>query len=290
MPPSSTGAAVKGNRRFVLKGDDVAATTGRLRSRHGDLSHLVPHRITLMGAGQFLSMENLLTCQHVVKQSNPWTELLSNEQLSGCNWQERSEPFSENESESESEDWALSLTANDDYLDYFFVHGQCYAESSTANFIGVAAKLLDDLIDSPSRTRNSIFRNLVKYVTADEVLSNALTRYEKTQVVDYLNFAASILDVKGASGWPALQNLAASRRIECEPFVKVIAKGAGASPGQLQVALIQLAKNPDTSVRWRLLEHLPQVPADIRSKVLKILSTDADREIQSDALASLENS
>lgn len=143
--------------------------------------------------------------------------------------------------------------------------------------------LLGFLVDAPSRHISFYRRKLRDRCTPQLLLDVALRAHGNTAREDYLTFASSLLEEFGNDAWAALRQLARSKTAECELFVRQVVRCPGVPARVRMAALTDLAENPHTSVRSRLLDCLPELPDSERRLLLQKLIDDQDPEIRARA-------
>jgi hypothetical protein len=137
--------------------------------------------------------------------------------------------------------------------------------------------------------RNRIYEVLLHFKEPDTILTTALAEYRRYGNEERLVVAASLAADIGADALPTLRVLARSRSPECEIFASVIANLHGIRMQDRLEVLAEFASNPDSDVRYSLLESLRALPTDHITPLLTALSTDEDEEIASEARSWLDS-
>jgi hypothetical protein len=130
----------------------------------------------------------------------------------------------------------------------------------------VTEKLLPKLLSRGPARRRLVHLAIRIFAQPKEILEVALEQFRRHGYEGRLIAAASLLTDFGADSWPVLRSLAKSGAPECEAFVEVIARLQGVPQADRLNALTDLAKNPDSNTRLRVLEALEEFGrAEIRS-------------------------
>jgi hypothetical protein len=163
---------------------------------------------------------------------------------------------------------------------------------STPSAPEIAVRLyLPRLVSASPADRKRIRTFLLRLAEPTSLWRFAFEEYDRTGKEDFLLHALSLLEDIGPMAWPALREIAKSKRDECELFSAIIARCPGVSKAEKIEALRALASNSSRFVRSGLLEKITQLPSDVARPVLEVLSKDEESEIATEArrgLSSLE--
>ena len=119
---------------------------------------------------------------------------------------------------------------------------------------------------------------ILSFADPGEILSVARHEYRLHGYEARLTTAASLLSRMGARAWTVLASLAKSGLPECECFVPIIATLDGVPEPDRVRALVNLAANPDSSTRGKVLEVIEQLPDSQRGRVLQVLAATGSQE------------
>lgn len=158
-----------------------------------------------------------------------------------------------------------------------------WAESRVPASEMVIRYYLPRLVSASPKERKEIRNVLFRFAEPRSLWRYAFKEYDRTRREAYLLHALSLLEDFGESSWPALKEIANSKREECELFSGAIARCPGVPKVEKIGALLALASNPSSFVRSGLFEKLSQLPSDVVRPVLEALSRDDDPEISEEA-------
>ncbi len=143
--------------------------------------------------------------------------------------------------------------------------------------------LLPHLLSETPRRRNKI-REFILRISDPRSLSRVFFQeYERTCKSELLLHVRSMLEDYGDSAWPALKEIANSRREECELFVGPIARFGKAPEMERLEALRALSLNPSKFVRSSVLEHIGCFSGETARSILRILNQDPDPDVRDEA-------
>lgn len=158
-----------------------------------------------------------------------------------------------------------------------------WAESRVPASEMVVRYYLPRLVSASPKERKEIRNVLFRFAEPRSLWRYAFKEYDRTRREAYLLHALSLLEDFGESSWPALKEIANSKREECELFSGAIARCPGVPKVEKIGALLALASNPCSFVRSGLFEKLSQLPSDVVRPILEALSRDDDPEIGEEA-------
>ena len=147
----------------------------------------------------------------------------------------------------------------------------------------VVILFLPRLVSAPPQGRKKIRGLLLRFAEPLCLWKYAIEEYDRSGKEDILLHTVSLLEDFGETAWPALKEIAKSKRDVCELFSGAIAQCPGVSNSEKTSTLRALALNPSGSVRRGLFEQLSQLPRDVAKPVLELLSIDVEPEIGEEA-------
>jgi hypothetical protein len=144
----------------------------------------------------------------------------------------------------------------------------------------VAELLLPEFSRCNPEERERLIETLVLASSPEAVLREGLIQHERHGGEQYLEAAAAVLERFGARSFPALSQLTASGREECERFIFPIAFLEGVPrPARIDL-LAKLASSPHWLVRRRVLEAAGHFAPREADPILEILANDPDEELR----------
>ncbi len=114
---------------------------------------------------------------------------------------------------------------------------------------------------------------ILSFADPGEVIALALHKFRLYGYEGRLVLAASLLSRFGERSWPVLASLAKSGLPECEYFVSTIARLDGISSRERLNAMIDLARNPDPSIRERVMDVLEGYSEQEAAEVLNAIAS-----------------
>ena len=127
------------------------------------------------------------------------------------------------------------------------------------------------MLDSTPFIQRLGVRAILSFADPGEVITLALHEFRLYGYEGRLVLAASLLSRFGERSWPVLASLAKSGLPECEYFVSAIARLDGISSRERLNAMIDLARNPDPSIRERVMDVLEGYSVEEAAEVLKAI-------------------
>jgi hypothetical protein len=149
--------------------------------------------------------------------------------------------------------------------------------------------LLPYLANAGYGRQNLLISALQSIARPHELIQAALAVNQRTADREMLLATAGLLEHYGSAAWPALTELARSRRPECRYFVRQIADCDGIPDEQRQQALATLATTPDLDTRWEIIELLDGGWLSNPDPVWQVLRDDPDDRIKDIARDRLES-
>ena len=133
--------------------------------------------------------------------------------------------------------------------------------------------IFDRMLDSTPFIQRLGAQAILSFADPGEVFAVALREFRLYGYEGRLLLAASLLSRFGERSWPLLAFLAKSGLPECEYFVSTIARLEAVSSRERLNALIDLARNPDPSIRERVMDALEGYSEEEAAKVLNAIAS-----------------
>lgn len=158
-----------------------------------------------------------------------------------------------------------------------------WAESTLSGSMMAVRLYFPRLLNASPADRKKIRGFLLGVAEPRSLWRYAFQEYDRTGKEAFLLHTLSLLEDFGERAWPALKEIANSKREECELFSGAIARCPGVPRLEKIEALRMLASNPSSFVRSGLIEKLSELPSDVARPVLEALSKDNDPDIGKEA-------
>jgi hypothetical protein len=136
--------------------------------------------------------------------------------------------------------------------------------------------------------QNALIAALRSFAGPIELVRAALAANQACPDREMLLATAGLLEHYGSEAWPALTELALSRRPEGRFFARQIAECAGVPEEERLRTLAVLATNPDLDTRWEVAELLDGGWFSNPSSVWQVLLDDSDEQLRSIARSRVE--
>ncbi len=157
------------------------------------------------------------------------------------------------------------------------------AESTLSGSMMAVRLYFPRLVNASPADRKKIRGFLLGVAEPRSLWRYAFQEYDRTGKEFFLLHTLSLLEDFGERAWPALREIASSKRDECELFSGAIARCPGVPRLEKIETLGMLASNPSSFVRSGLFEKLSQLPSDVARPILETLSKDNDPDIREEA-------